>query len=105
MIYAGYKNIEEFIYENINLEHEKYARYESASEHSSEEEIELAPVNLQDLVDAANKDPQPGKTIFIVKLIREGLNPEFIVENIRPKSNKFKLKVEMVRSYEGFELY
>ena len=31
-----YKNIEEFIYENINLENPKYAQFQEQPEHSSD---------------------------------------------------------------------
>ena len=38
--------------------------------------MELLPYNIQDMVDVANKDPQVGKIIFIVKMIRDGgVNP------------------------------
>ena len=38
-------------------------------------------------------------------MIRDDLDIDFEVENIRPKSNKLKLEAQLIRSFQGFELY
>ena len=77
--YLEYKKIEDFICENINLEYQKYVKYDSGSENSAEEELALAPYNIEDLVAAANKDPIPGKITFLIKVIRDRINFGFMV--------------------------
>lgn len=87
------------------MEHSKYAKFEEIQTHSSDEEIELAPYSIDDMLCNANKDPQPGKITFIVKIVRDReADFHFVAHKTRPPS-KQTLEVKFVKSCGEFEMY
>jgi hypothetical protein len=62
--------------------------------------------NIEEIVDLANKDPQPGKITFIAKLIVvPGMQFSYKVQNVKPRGHKQTLEIQQLRTFGKFTLY
>lgn len=97
--------MDRLILKKLRTGQQKYAEFDSGTDHSSDEELKIS-YNIQEIVDLANKDPQPGKITFIAKLVRvPGVEFNYVVENVRPKTHKQILGVQQIKSFGGFAIY
>ncbi len=79
------------------MECDKFAQFDSGSDHSSDEELQLV-YNIENIVDLANKDPTPGKITFVAKLIKiPGCDIQYTVENTKPPGHKKTLEIQQIR--------
>jgi hypothetical protein len=95
------------IINDFKLEEEKYAQFDSPSEHSSEDEtkMEVTDNEIDDMIDSVKKEPQNGKITFISKLIKNQNSKEFFrVVKIRGLGNILP-QVHQIRNNGSFGLY
>lgn len=102
-----YRNTKELILNEIRLEDEKYAAFDSTSEHSSDEEVrvDVQSEDIENIVDSVTKEPVNGKLTFVAKLIRNQDTKEFFRVVRMKGSGKIIPQVHQIRSIGNFALY
>lgn len=103
-----YQGTRELILNEMRLdEGEKYAVFDSTSEHSSDQEVkvDVKDDDIETIVDSVTKEPVNGKLTFVAKIIRSQDTKEFF-RVIRLKGSAKEMpKVHQIRSTNNFALY